>query len=110
MQHSSCSQGAGEIRSLKEVPTDSIVEKRLLHMCRLAWEGAINQQLTFSNDVVHGDTLGLMFRVRKNDMFAYKFLHPVLRSFFQPTTSHSYHLNYKSQSFKNLIRWNTFME
>ena len=57
MQHlSSCKEGgskSGKIGSLEEVPAD--MKERLLEMCRLAWEGIVEQQLTFSSDVVGGD-------------------------------------------------------
>ena len=58
------SRKSWKIRSLEEVPAD--VKEGLLKMCELAWEGIVEQQLTFdSTDVVGGDTLGLMHGVRE---------------------------------------------
>ena len=73
-----------KIRSLKEVPAD--VKERLLEMCRLAWEGILEQQLTFRSDVVGGDTLGLMHGVRElywgeDGQLSYHFVHLTLQEF-----------------------------
>ena len=88
MQHlSSRKEGGskpGKIRSLEEVPSD--MKGRLLEMCRLAWEGIVEQQLTFSSDVVGGDTLGLMHGVRElyggeDGQLSYHFIHLTLQEF-----------------------------
>ena len=70
-----------KIRSLEEVPAH--VKKRLLKMCRLAWEGIVEQQLTFSSNVVGGDTLGLMDGVRElyGGELSYHFIHLTLQEF-----------------------------
>ena len=75
---------SGKIRSLEEVPAD--MKGRLLEMCRLAWEGIVEQQLTFSSDVVGGDTLGLMNGVRElyggeDGQLSYHFIHLTLQEF-----------------------------
>ena len=75
---------SGKIRSLEEVPAD--MKGRLLEMCRLAWEGIVEQQLTFSSDVVGGDTLGLMHGVRElygeeDGQLSYHFIHLTLQEF-----------------------------
>ena len=73
-----------KIRSLEEVPAD--MKGRLLETCRLAWEGIVEQQLTFSSDVVGGDTLGLMHGVRElyggeDGQLSYHFIHLTLQEF-----------------------------
>ena len=74
-----------KIRSLEEVPAD--VKEGLLKMCRLAWEGIVEQQLTFGSDVVGGDTLGLMDGVRElygdreDGQLSYHFIHLTLQEF-----------------------------
>ena len=73
-----------KIRFLKEVPAG--VKKGLLKMCRLAWEGIVEQQLTFGSDVVGGDTLGLMDGVRElyggeDGQLSYHFIHLTLQEF-----------------------------
>ena len=73
-----------KIRSLEEVPAD--VREGLLEMCRLAWEGVVEQQLTFNSDVVGGDTLGLMHGVRElyggeDGQLSYHFIHLTLQEF-----------------------------
>ena len=75
---------SGKIRSLEEVPAD--MKGRLMEMCRLAWEGIVEQQLTFSSDVVAGDTLGLMHGVRElyggeDGQLSYHFIHLTLQEF-----------------------------
>ena len=79
-----------KIRSLQEVPAD--VKEGLLKMCRLAWEGIVEQQLTFGSDVVGGDTLGLMDGVRElyggeDSQLSYHFIHLTLQEFLS-----AYHL------------------
>ena len=73
-----------KIRSLEEVPAD--VKEGLLKMCRLAWEGVVEQKLTFGSDVVGGDTLGLMHGVRElyggeDGQLSYHFIHLTLQEF-----------------------------
>ena len=73
-----------KIRSLEEVPAD--VKEGLLEMCRQAWEGVVEQQLTFGSDVVGGDTLGLMDGVRElyggeDGQLSYHFIHLTLQEF-----------------------------
>ena len=73
-----------KIRFLEEIPAD--VKEGLLKMCRLAWEGIVEQQLTFGSDVVGGDTLGLMDGVRElyggeDDKLSYHFIHLTLQEF-----------------------------
>ena len=75
---------SGKIRSLEEVPAD--MKGRLLEMCRMAWEGIVEQQLTFSSDVAGGDTLGLMHGVRElyggeDGQLSYHFIHLTLQEF-----------------------------
>ena len=80
-------QKPGRMGSLEEVA----VERKggFLKMCRLAWEGIIKQQLTFSSDVVSalgGDTLGLTHKVRElhggeDGQFSYHFIHLTLQEF-----------------------------
>ena len=81
MQHLSSRNISGNIRSLKEVPAD--MKGRLLEMCRLAWEGIVEQQLTFSSDVVGGDTLGLMQELYggEDGQLSYHFIHLTLQEF-----------------------------
>ena len=73
-----------KIRSLEEVPAD--VKEGLFKMCRLAWEGIVEQQLTFGSDVVGGDTLGLMDGIRElyggeDSQLSYHFIHLTLQEF-----------------------------
>ena len=73
-----------KIRSLEEVPAN--VKEELLKMCRLAWEGIVEQQLTFGSDVVGEDTLGLMDGVRElyggeDGQLSYHFIHLTLQEF-----------------------------
>ena len=75
---------SGKIRSLEEVPAD--MKGRLLDMCKLAWEGIVEQQLTFDSDVVGGDTLGLMQGVRElyggeDGQLSYHFIHLTVQEF-----------------------------
>ena len=80
-------QKPGRMGSLEEVAAER--KRGFLKMCRLAWEGIIKQQLTFSSDVVFalgGDTLGLTHRVRelhggKDGQFSYHFIHLTLQEF-----------------------------
>ena len=80
-------QKSGRMGSLKEVTAER--KGGLLKMCRLAWEGIIKQQLTFSSDVVAalgGDTLGLAHKVRElyggeDGQFSYHFIHLTLQEF-----------------------------
>ena len=69
------------IRSLDEVPED------VKNLCRLAWQGLVEQQrLTFSSDEVGEKTLGLMRAVKelyggKDDQLSYHFIHLTLQEF-----------------------------
>ena len=69
------------IRSLDEVPED------VKNLCRLAWQGLVEQQrLTFSSDEVGEKTLGLMRAVTelyggKDDQLSYHFIHLTLQEF-----------------------------
>ena len=69
------------IRSLDEVPED------VKNLCRLAWQGIVEQQrLTFSSDEVGEKTLGLMHGVKelyggKNGQLSYHFIHLTLQEF-----------------------------
>ena len=80
-------QKPGRMGSLEEVAADR--KGGFLKMCRLAWEGIIKQQLTFSSDVVAalgGDTLGLTHKVRElhggeDGQFSYHFIHLTLQEF-----------------------------
>ena len=88
LQHLSSHKEEGskseKITSLEEIPAD--MKGRLLEMCRLAWEGIVEQQLTFNSDVVGGDTLGLMHGVRElyggeDGQLSYHFIHVTLQEF-----------------------------
>ena len=75
---------SGKIRSLEEVPAN--MKERLMEMCRLAWEGIVEQQLIFSSAVVGGDTLELMHEVRElygeeDGQLSYHFIHLTLQEF-----------------------------
>ena len=80
-------QKPGRMGSLEEVAAER--KGGFLKMCRLAWEGIIKQQLTFSSDVVAalgGDTLGLTHKVRElhggeDGQFSYHFIHLTLQEF-----------------------------
>ena len=80
-------QKPGRKGSLEEVAAER--KGGFLKMCRLAWEGIIKQQLTFSSDVVSalgGDTLGLTHKVRElhggeDGQFSYHFIHLTLQEF-----------------------------
>ena len=80
-------QKPGRVGSLEEVAAER--KGGFLKMCRLAWEGIIKQQLTFSSDVVSalgGDTLGLAHKVRElyggeDGQFSYHFIHLTLQEF-----------------------------
>ena len=69
------------IRSLDEVPED------VKNLCRLAWQGLVEQQrLTFSSDEVGEKTLGLMRAVKelhggKDSQLSYHFIHLTLQEF-----------------------------
>ena len=80
-------QKPGRMGSLEEIAAER--KGGFLKMCRLAWEGMIKQQLTFSSDVVSalgGDTLGLTHKVRElhggeDGQFSYHFIHLTLQEF-----------------------------
>ena len=80
-------QNPGRMMALEEVAAER--KGGLLKICRLAWEGIIKQQLTFSSDVVAalgGDTLGLTHKVRElyggeDGQLSYHFIHITLQEF-----------------------------
>ena len=86
-------QKSWRMRSLDELEAET--KGGLLKMCRLAWEGIIKQQLTFSSDVIAalgGDTFGLTHKVRElyggeDGQFSYHFIHLTLQEFLS-----AYHL------------------
>ena len=80
----------GKMRRLEEVPADR--RGRLLELCRVAWEGMVQQQLTFSSSALGGETLGLMEGVRElyggeEGQLSYHFIHLTLQEFLS-----AYHL------------------
>ena len=91
-------QNPGKMGSLEEVAAKR--KGGFLKMCRLAWEGIIKQQLTFSSDVVSalgGDTLGLAHKVRElyeeeDGQFSYHFIHLTLQEFLS-----AYHITQLTQ-------------
>ena len=79
-----------KIRSLEELPAD--VEKQLLNLCELSWQGLVRQQLAFNSVAVGGETLGLMHEVRElyggeDSQPSYHFIHLTLQEFLS-----AYHL------------------
>ena len=73
-----------KILSLEDVPPD--VERELETICQLAWEGIVEQKLTFTSDVVSVDTLGLMHAVKElysgeDGQLSYHFIHLTLQEF-----------------------------
>ena len=75
---------ACKILSLEDVPPD--VEKELEAICQLAWEGIVEQKLTFASDAVSVDTLGLMHAVKElyrgeDGQLSYHFIHLTLQEF-----------------------------
>ena len=52
-----------KILFLEDVPPD--VERELEAICQLAWDGIVEQKLTFTSDAVSVDTLGLMHAVKE---------------------------------------------
>ena len=84
---------SGKAEGQKSGTLEEVAAKRkggLLKMCRLAWEGIIKQQLTFSERDVFAalgeDTLGLMHKVRElygeeDSQFSYDFIHLTLQEF-----------------------------
>ena len=99
LQHLSSHKEEGskseKITSLEEIPAD--MKGRLLEMCRLAWEGIVEQKLTFNSDVVGGDTLGLMHGVRElyggeDGQLSYHFIHLTLQEFLS-----AYHITHLPQ-------------
>ena len=88
MQHHSSGKAegkeSGRMPSLEEIPAES--RKGLLELSRLAWEGIVEQQLTFSSSAVAGDTLGLMEGVRELyggecGQLTHHFIHLTLQEF-----------------------------
>ena len=96
MQHFSSHPAHGKqswkIGSLEDLPPD--VHRQLLALSKLAWEGTIKQQLTFSSADIGGVTLGLMESVKElycgqDAEISYNFIHLTLQEFLLPITSHS---------------------
>ena len=88
MEHFSRKMADGKeshkILSLEDVPPD--VERELEVICQLAWEGIIEQKLTFTSDAVSVDTLGMMHAVkelysREDGQLSYHFIHLTLQEF-----------------------------
>ena len=88
MQHLSIGKEEGntspKMRSLEEVPDH--VRGRLLELCKVAWEGMVQQELTFSSAVAGGETLCLMEGVRElyggeEGQLSYHFIHLTLQEF-----------------------------
>ena len=79
------SKKSHKILSLEDVPSD--VERELEAICQLAWEGIVEQKLTFTSDAVSvEDTLGLMHAVKElyrgeNGQLSYHFIHLTLQEF-----------------------------
>ena len=69
----------GTIISLEKIPAD--MKKRLRELSTLAWEGTADKRLTFNSKEVNGDTLGLMYSVRRGSRLIYHFIHPTLQDF-----------------------------
>ena len=88
MQHFSGHNAHGiqswKIGSLEDLPPD--VHQQLLALSKLAWEGIMKQQLTFSSGDIGGVTLGLMESVkelyrRQDAEHSYHFIHLTLQEF-----------------------------
>ena len=88
MEHLSRKMADGKkyhkILSLEDVPPD--VERELEAICQLAWEGIVEQKLTFTSDTVSVDTLGLMHTVKElysgeDGQLSYHFIHLTLQEF-----------------------------
>ena len=88
MEHLSRKMADGKkshkILFLEDVPPD--VERELEAICQLAWDGIVEQKLTFTSDAVSVDTLGLMHAVKElhrgeDGQFSYHFIHLTLQEF-----------------------------
>ena len=88
MQHFSGHKAHGKqswkIGSLEDLPPD--VHQQLLALSKLAWEGIMKQQLTFSSADIGGVTLGLMESVKElyrgqDAELSYHFIHLTLQEF-----------------------------
>ena len=88
MQHFSGHKAHGKqswkIGSLEDLPPD--VHQQLLVLSKLAWEGIMKQQLTFSSADIGGVTLGLMESVKElyrgqDAELSYHFIHLTLQEF-----------------------------
>ena len=88
MQHFSGHKAHGKqswkIGSLEDLPPD--VHQQLLALSKLAWEGIMKQQLTFSSADVGGVTLGLIESVKElyrgqDAELSYHFIHLTLQEF-----------------------------
>ena len=72
------------IQSLEDVPPD--VKKELQAICKLAWEGIVEQKLTFTSNAVSVGTLALMCEVKElhsgeDSKLSYHFIHLTLQEF-----------------------------
>ena len=72
------------IQSLEDVPPD--LKKELQAICKLAWEGIVEQKLTFSSNALSVGTLGLMQEVKElhsgeDGQLSYHFIHLTLQEF-----------------------------
>ena len=88
MQHFSSHKAHGKqsskIGSLEDLPPD--MHQQLLALSKLAWEGIMKQQLTFSSADIGGVTLGLMESVKElyrgqDAELSYHFIHLMLQEF-----------------------------
>ena len=88
MQHFSGHKAHGKqswkIGSLEDLPPD--VHQQLLALSKLAWEGIMKQQLTFSSADIGGVTLGLIESVKElyrgqDAKLSYHFIHLTLQEF-----------------------------
>ena len=87
MQHFSGHKAHGKqswrIGSLEDLPPD--VHQQLLALSKLALEGIMIQQLTFSSADIHGATLGLMVSVKElyleDAELSYHFIHLIFQEF-----------------------------
>lgn len=73
-----------KVRSLEDLPPD--VNQQLQALSKLAWEGILKQQLTFSSADINGSTLGLMESVKElyhgqDAELSYHFIHLTLQEF-----------------------------
>ncbi len=68
------------IRSLEEIPAH--MQTHLLELCKVAWDGIVEQLVTFDSSAVIGDTMGLIESVEgENGRHTYHFSHRTLQEF-----------------------------